>query len=55
MGATTLQPGETTTLSIETMMHPGMEGPHHFRLTLPVASDQFGDESLAMEVLADFE
>jgi hypothetical protein len=30
-----LNPGESTTLSMEFMMHEGMEGMHDFRVHLP--------------------
>ncbi len=33
-GATTLQPGEQTTLSMEFTMNAGMDGPHDFRIGL---------------------
>lgn len=36
MGATTIQPGGETTVSLTMMMHPGMEGPHLFHITVPV-------------------
>lgn len=43
IGAMTLKPGETTTLSMQFMMHEGMGGPHDFRLHLrtndPSAAD----------------
>jgi hypothetical protein len=31
----TLNPGETTTVSMQFMMHGDMGGPHNFRLHLP--------------------
>ena len=30
VGQTTIKPGESTTLSMEFMMHAGMGGPHEF-------------------------
>ncbi len=54
MGATTLKPGEATTVQIAMMMHRGMEGAHRFRITLPVQSPAAGSELMAMEVRADF-
>jgi hypothetical protein len=33
-GATTLQPGQQTTLSMEFTMNAGMDGPHDFRIGL---------------------
>jgi len=35
IGAMALQPGESTTVSMEFMMHGDMGGPHDFRLHLP--------------------
>ena len=52
MGATTLQPNQETTVSLAMIMHAGMEGPHLFRVTVPVASE--GAE-LEMYVAADFQ
>ena len=54
MGATTLQPGQSTSLSISMIMHPGMDGPHRFRLSLPVESPSAKAEVLSMTVSADF-
>jgi hypothetical protein len=34
VGATTLKPGQQTKLSMQFTMHPGMEGPHDFRVDL---------------------
>jgi hypothetical protein len=31
-----LNPGENTTVSVSMIMHPGMDGPHLFRLAVPV-------------------
>ena len=54
MGTTTLQPGQFTSLSISMMMHPGMDGPHRFRISLPVDSPTASAEVLSMMVTADF-
>ncbi len=54
MGATTLQPGESTSLGIAMMMHRGMEGPHRFRLSLPVSGSAAAPEVLSVIVSADF-
>ena len=35
MGSTTIKPGEKTTLSFETHMMTGMDGPHLFEITVP--------------------
>jgi hypothetical protein len=50
---TTLDPDGETTLALSMMMHRGMEGPHLFRVTVPIVS---GGESglLAVFVRADF-
>ena len=46
-GATTLQAGQHTTLSMEFTMHPGMDGPHDFRIGL-----QTNDPSQPIKELA---
>lgn len=53
MGTTTLGPGQETTVSIVTAMHRGMEGPHLFRITVPVGPDG-GAEDMALLVRANF-
>jgi hypothetical protein len=53
VGSTTLQPGEQTTVSLSMIMHTGMEGPHLFRVTVPVASE--AGQELEMYVAADFQ
>ncbi len=53
MGATTIQPGADTTVSLSMMMHPGMEGPHLFRVTVPVQG-AVGSGELQLYVKADF-
>lgn len=53
MGATTLQPGESTSLDIAMMMHRGMEGPHRFRVSLPVTGSA-APEVLSVILSADF-
>ena len=56
MGATTIEPGgETSVHFVLAMgMHKGMEGPHHFLITVPVkdASGVSGD--IQLHVKADF-
>ncbi len=51
MGATTLAPGQETSVSLDMMMHPGMEGPHLFRVTVPVS----GAGNIELYVKADFQ
>ena len=34
MGSTIIKPGEETFLIVRSQMHPGMEGPHLFRIAL---------------------
>ena len=54
MGSTTIEPGGETTVSVSMIMHKGMEGPHLFRITVPVkgATGESGD--LQMLVRANF-
>ncbi len=47
----TLAPGERTELSFPLQMHPGMDGPHHFAVHVPVGS---GDEVLELHTTGDF-
>jgi hypothetical protein len=56
VGATTLGPDQETTVSLTMMMHKGMEGPHLFRVTVPLqsATSTAGGE-LEMFFAADFE
>ncbi len=53
MGSTTLPPGAETTVGLTLMMHPGMEGPHLFRVTVPVLKSG-GGGSLQLYVRGDF-
>jgi hypothetical protein len=48
----TLKPGETTTLSMQFMMHAGMEGPHDFRVHIPNNDPSWNDTELI--VLSDW-
>ncbi|HEY4669293.1 MAG TPA: hypothetical protein VIH05_05915 [Tepidiformaceae bacterium] len=52
MGATTLNPNQTTTVSMTMVMHKGMDGPHLFEVTIPLSGSE---EQLAMYVAADFQ
>lgn len=50
----TLAPGESATLSFDTQMHPGMDGPHLFHLTVPVRSAE-GTDLLHFYFKGDFQ
>lgn len=43
-----LQPGESTTVSMQFTMHEGMDGPHDFRLHLPSNDPQQMDRTVAV-------
>ncbi|MGQ0603220.1 MAG: hypothetical protein ACT4QE_16170 [Anaerolineales bacterium] len=43
-----LQPGETTTLSMEFMMHGDMGGRHDFRVHLPNNDPEQGNHALTV-------
>ena len=43
-----LNPGESTTLSMQFMMHEGMEGTHDFRVHLISNDSQRPDRTLAV-------
>jgi hypothetical protein len=47
-----LKPGESTTLSMQFMMHEGMDGMHDFRVHLPSNDPQQPDRTL--EVLSNW-
>ena len=51
LGTTTLAPGAETTLQFPTQMHPGMDGDHLFRLTVPVSG---ATDPLVVSVAGDF-
>jgi hypothetical protein len=51
LGASALAPGEETTLRFLTQMHPGMDGDHLFRITVPVSD---ASEPLTVSVAGDF-
>ncbi len=54
MGATTLQPGESTTVRVSMMMHSGMEGSHLFKITVPVRGDGTAVDVMELFVKAHF-
>ena len=43
-----LKPGESTTLSMEFMMHEGMDGVHNFHVHLPSNDPQQPDQTLTV-------
>ena len=45
MGATTIAPGQSTTLTVAFSMHEGMGGPHHFDVVIP-SSDPIQPEQV---------
>lgn len=54
MGATTLQPGAETTVSLTMSMSAGMDGPHLFRITVPVRSQSGEVTETQLLIRADF-
>ncbi len=54
MGSTTIEPGGETTLTYRTMMHAGMEGPHLFRVMVPVRGADGAWSVLELYVRAHF-
>jgi len=54
LGADTLAPGESTTLTFELSMHPGMDGWHDMGVTVPVTGADGSAQSLALSVTGDF-
>ncbi len=53
LDTTALAPGETTTLTFELSMHPGMDGPHDLAVHVPITSAD-GTEQLTVDVVGDF-
>jgi Protein of unknown function (DUF1573) len=53
VGSTVLQPGQSTELSMEFLMHVGMEGPHDFRDHVKTTDPTQPDKELV--VLSDWE
>ena len=51
LDAVQLGPGEQTSLRFPLQMHPGMDGPHDFRITVPVGP---AGEPLVLGVTGDF-
>jgi hypothetical protein len=43
-----LNPGDSTTLSMQFMMHEGMDGLHDFRVHLPSNDPKWADQTLAV-------
>jgi hypothetical protein len=48
VGATVLKPGQQTTLSMQFMMHEGMDGMHDFRVHIPTNDPNNGDKELVV-------
>lgn len=53
LGATTLDPGASTTLAFELSMHAGMDGPHDLGVHVPVTAAG-ATEHLTLGVVGDF-
>jgi hypothetical protein len=53
-GRTTLAPGESTSLSFELAMHPGMDGWHDFAIHVPIAPQGGAEAILDLVVTGDF-
>ncbi len=54
MGSRTLGPGESTMLTFELAMHPGMDGWHDIAVHVPVTSTLGGEDVLTLSVTGDF-
>lgn len=53
-GRTVLEPGQSTTLTFELAMHPGMDGWHDIAVHVPVASPGGPEVMLELGVTGDF-
>jgi hypothetical protein len=53
-GETTLRPGESTEITFELAMHPGMDGWHDMGVYVPVVSRSGAEKSLELGVTGDF-
>ena len=47
-----LKPGESTPIDYPFEMHPGMGGPHHFKLTIHTDSPQDPEVTLDVRAIA---
>jgi hypothetical protein len=54
VGETTLPPGQSTDVTFELAMHPGMDGWHDIGVTVPVTSSDGRQGSLELGVTGDF-
>ena len=54
MGTTILQPGEETTVNLTMSMAAGMDGPHLFRITVPVRPQAGDSTQTELLIRADF-
>lgn len=52
VGTTVLKPGQKTTLRYPFMMHPGMEGAHHFEIVLRTNSPATPEVTLTLRGVA---
>lgn len=53
-GPATLAPGDTTTLSFELSLHPGMDGRHDIAVQVPVRSGDGSMKTLDLGMTGDF-
>jgi hypothetical protein len=54
LGRRSLAPGESTTLTFELSMHPGMDGPHDLAVHVPVLPEGRAATHLTLGVTGDF-
>jgi hypothetical protein len=54
LGHRSLAPGESTTLTFELSMHPGMDGPHDLAVHVPVGTEGAPATHLTLGVVGDF-
>ena len=54
LGASTLAPGASTTLTFELSMHPGMDGWHDIAVHVPVRTSSGSSDTLDLDVTGDF-
>lgn len=54
LGRHSLAPGESTTLTFELSMHPGMDGPHDLAVHVPVGAEGAPATHLKLGVVGDF-
>lgn len=54
LGHRSLAPGQSTTLTFELSMHPGMDGPHDLAVHVPVVPEDTPATHLTLGVVGDF-